>query len=86
MIAETVDRLALDEAVRALNAQAEALAGLRQRAGTLLAATALATSFFGGQAFENNRQLGVIGWVAVAAFVVSAGLTILVLFPIDVTF
>jgi hypothetical protein len=86
VIAEPVDRLALDEAIRALNTQADALAGLRTRAGTVLAATALATSFFGGQAFENQEGLGVAGWFAVAAFIVSGSLTILVLFPIDVTF
>jgi hypothetical protein len=47
-------RLAYDEAVRALRGQADALNGLRQRAGTVLATTLVITSFFGGQALARG--------------------------------
>jgi hypothetical protein len=65
---EDVDRLAYEEVVRALSQEAAALEGLRTRAGLLLSAASIATSFLGGQALH-QAHLHVLTWVAVAAFV-----------------
>jgi len=86
MDADPTFRLAYDEAVRALRAQAEALSGLRQRAGTVLAATLVVTSFFGGQALARDVAVNSTGWLAVVAFGAAGVLSVLVLFPADLTF
>jgi hypothetical protein len=79
-------RLAYDEAVRALRAQADAHSGLRQRAGTVLATSLLVTSFFGGQAVARGATPSSTGWLAVVAFVIAGVLSVVVLFPTDLTF
>lgn len=79
-------RLAYDEAVRALRAQADAHNSLRQRAGTVLATSLLVTSFFGGQAVARGAAPSSTGWLAVVAFVVAGVLSVFVLFPTDLTF
>jgi hypothetical protein len=79
-------RLAYDEAVRALGTQADALNGLRQRAGTVLATTLVVTSFFGGQALARNATPSSAGWLAVAAFLAAGFLSIAVLVPTDLEF
>jgi hypothetical protein len=79
-------RLAYDEAVRALRGQADALNGLRQRAGTVLATTLVITSFFGGQALARGATPNSTGWLAVVAFGVAGVLSVVVLFPADLTF
>jgi hypothetical protein len=86
MDADASFRLAYDEAVRALRGQAEALSGLRQRAGTVLATTLVVTSFFGGQALARGVTTNSTGWLAVVAFGVAGVLSVLVLFPADLTF
>ena len=59
--------LAFAEAGRALDAQERAVNELRSRAGILLAAAAVATSFFGGGSATGERAgLGVT--IAIAAF------------------
>ncbi len=78
-------RLAYDEAVRALGAQAQTLNGIRQRAGTVLATTMVVTAFFGGQAVASGAEPSSAGWLAVAAFIVAGVLSISVLFPTDPT-
>ena len=50
-VSEKPYELAYEASVRAIEAQATLVESLRSRAGTILAATALVTSFFGGQAF-----------------------------------
>jgi hypothetical protein len=79
-------RLAYDEAVRALRAQADAHSGLRQRAATVLATSLVVTSFFGGQAVARNATPSSTGWFAVAAFLVAGALSVYVLFPGDLRF
>jgi hypothetical protein len=79
-------RLAYDEAVRALRAQADAHSGVRQRAGTVLATSLLVTSFFGGQAVARGAAPNSTGWLAVGAFVVAGVSSVCVLFPTDLTF
>jgi hypothetical protein len=76
-------RLAYDEAVRALRAQADAHGGLRQRAATVLATSLLVTSFFGGQADAHNATPSSTGWLAVGAFLLAGVLSVFVLFPRD---
>lgn len=61
--------LAFEEAARALDAQERAVNELRSRAGVLIAAAAITTSFFGSRAITGH-QLSTWVWVAVAAFIV----------------
>jgi hypothetical protein len=79
-------RVAYDEAVRALRAQADAHSGLRQRASTVLATSLVVTSFFGGQAVARGAAPTALGWLAVGAFVVAGALSLCVLFPTDLSF
>jgi len=81
-------RLAYEEAVRALRAQADEHDGLRTRAGTILATSLLVTSFFGGQALAKSAQGGSLSlaWTAVVAFLVAGLFSLGVLFPTDLSF
>jgi hypothetical protein len=60
-------RLAYEEAKRGLDDQEQAVVELRSRAGTLIAAAAITTSFFGSQAVRNHVH--VMGWIAIGCFV-----------------
>ena len=86
MAEETSFRLAYEEAVRAVRAQADTLGGIRQRAGTVLATSVVVTAFFGGQAVASGATPSSTGWLAVVAFVVTGLLSVAVLFPADPTF
>jgi hypothetical protein len=77
----TVHEIVYDEAMRGLDLQRASVDALRSRAGTLLAAAALVTTFLGGQALEGDRALTCLGWWAVAAFIGVAALAIVVLLP-----
>jgi hypothetical protein len=79
-------RLAYDEAVRALRAQADEHSSLRTRAGTILATSLVVTSFFGGQAVARNAPASSLGWLAVIAFLVAGVFSLGVLFPTDLRF
>jgi hypothetical protein len=79
-------RLAYDEAVRALRAQADEHGSLRTRAGTILAASLVVTSFFGGQAVARNAPAASLGWLAVVTFVLAGVFSLGVLFPSDLRF
>src|SRR5262245_41847401 len=85
-MSETSFRLAYDEAVRALRAQADEHGSLRTRAGTILATSLVVTSFFGGQAVARNAPASSLGWLAVIAFVVAGAFSLAVLFPSDLRF
>ncbi len=78
--AETLETVSSDAALRALSEQEGALRDLRARAGTLLTAASLTVSFLGAQAID-REGLGVLGALAVAAFVVSLLTTLYVLMP-----
>jgi hypothetical protein len=65
-------RIAYDEAVRALSQQQSTIESLRTRAGLLLSAAAITTSFLGAQAL-NDGGPSVATWLALACF---AGLSI----------
>ena len=86
MSEEASFRIAYEEAVRALRAQADTFAGIRQRASTVLATTMVVTAFFGGQAVARGTSPGTTGWLAVVAFVVAGLLSVVVLFPSDPRF
>ena len=79
-------RLAYEEAVRALRAQADEHGSLRTRAGTILATSLVVTSFFGGQAVARNVPASSLGWLAVVAFLLAGVFSLGVLFPTDLRF
>ena len=73
-------KVAFEEGGRALDAQERAVNELRSRAGVLLAAAAITTSFFGARVFP-DEALTFAGWCAVAAFVLVAATALTVLWP-----
>lgn len=78
---DSIEKLAYDEAVRGIDVQRDSVDNLRTRAGTLLAAAALVTSFLGGQALRDPIEPGVWAVVALAAFVLVAAGAIVVSLP-----
>ena len=74
-----MEELAYVEAVRAVEEQSQVLANLQARAGTLLAAASLVTSFLGGRALGGSFH--VWSGLRIAAFVGTSVLTIGVLWP-----
>jgi hypothetical protein len=72
-------RLAFDAALRALDKQEALLDELRSRTGALLAASALAASFLGGEAFKDPSPVPAA--VALIAFVTSIGASVFILVP-----
>jgi hypothetical protein len=81
---ETPYRIAYDLSVRAIDDQARVLEQVRARAGTLFAATALATSFLGGEALARARpDISPISFMglAIACFIASSLLTLFILWP-----
>jgi hypothetical protein len=89
-MATTVIEIGYDEAAKSIALQANVLDNLRSRAGALLAAASLVTSFLGGQALARpslvhgvvvRPDLGCWGVVAVVGFVGLALLCIAILWP-----
>jgi hypothetical protein len=81
-----LERLAYEEAKRAIDRQSNALDELRGRAGILLAALSLATSFLSGLALsgEDLSERPVIAAIvagAIMAFLGAAGACVAVLWP-----
>ena len=73
-MAENLEGLSYDLALRSLNQQERTLEELRARTGTLLTATAVTISFLGARALtgDANHLLGTIGFgFAIASIVVS---------------
>jgi hypothetical protein len=81
-------RLAYEASVRAITDQSTVLEALRARAGTLFAASALVTSFLGGQALSQTQHLIVVSsaGLAVAFFVTGALMTLVILWPFRLAF
>jgi hypothetical protein len=73
-------RLAYDEARRALDDQERAVGELRSRSGALIAAAAITTSFFGGQALRDH-PLHAVGWIAVGCFILLGVAVVAILWP-----
>jgi hypothetical protein len=79
-MAGELEKLAHDEALRALDKQERLLEELRSRTGVLLAASSLAASFLGPQAFLNPGPRS-LAFVALIAFVLTLGASVFVLLP-----
>ena len=75
-------KLAFDEAVRALSAQHDARMSVGTRAGTLISAAAIATSFLGGLALDEGNPT-VCSWIAIGLFVAVGGTTLWILRPVE---
>ncbi|HEU4906666.1 MAG TPA: hypothetical protein VFT19_11220 [Solirubrobacterales bacterium] len=73
-------KIAYDEAVRALSQQQGVIESFRTRAGMLLSAAALTTSFLGAQAL-NGGGTNVATWLALASFVGLSLATLAILWP-----
>lgn len=72
--------LAYREARRELEDQERFVVELRTRAGALIAAAAIATSFFGGQTLVKH-DVGAAGWVAIGCFVLLGFSVLMMLWP-----
>jgi hypothetical protein len=72
--------LAYEEARRALDGQERALTAFRTRAGVVLSAAAITTSFLGGQALTKHG-FTTLSWIAIGAFAVLGVATLCVLWP-----
>jgi hypothetical protein len=78
-------RIAYDEAVRALSQQQSMIDSLRTRAGLLLSAAAITTSFLGAQAL-NDGGPSVATWLALAGFVGLSVASLAILWPHSLEF
>ena len=89
-VSEKPYELAYEASIRAIDAQATLVESLRSRAGTMLAATALVTSFFGGQAFTRagKSPVHVLSYTtgALALFVAASALALTMLLPFRLRF
>jgi hypothetical protein len=73
--------LAFSEAGRGLDGQERAVNELRSRAGVLVDAAAIATSFFDGQVIRPGHDQPTLVWVAIGAFGIIALTVLAVLWP-----
>lgn len=73
-------RIAYEEAVRALSQQQAMIDGLRARAGFLLSAAAITTSFLGAQALKSGGP-SLATWLALVCFVGLSVAVLAVLWP-----
>lgn len=86
-VADPLVRIAYDESLRAVTAQAGVLDNLRSRASTVIAAASLVTAFLGGQALAkpsatlSHVEMDTWAWVAVGAFLGIGLLILAVLWP-----
>jgi alcohol dehydrogenase class IV len=89
-VSEKPYELAYEASIRAIEAQARLVESLRSRAGTMLAATALVTSFFGGQAFARTGRLPVhlVSYAtgAIGLFIAASSLALAMLLPFSMRF
>lgn len=73
-------KVAYDEAVRALSEQQGVIDSFRTRAGLLLSAAAITTSFLGAQAL-NGGGSGLTAWLALLSFTGVAAISLAILWP-----
>ena len=73
-------KVAYDEAVRALSQQQGMIDSMRTRAGLLLSAAAITTSFLGAQAL-NDGSPDIATWLALASFVGLSSAALAILWP-----
>ena len=79
-------KLALEEGRRTLEQQAEALARIRDRVGSLVGVGALAAAFIGGLSQTPDTQLSWAAWAGVLAFLSLLGIAVKTIPPINVNF
>jgi len=72
-------KVAYDEAVRALSEQHDAIESVRARAGLLLSAAAVTTSFLGAQAL--GAEPSTCSWLALLCFIAVAVTSLAILWP-----
>jgi hypothetical protein len=77
---DALHKVAYDEAVRALSEQQAAIESVRARAGLLLSATAVTTSFLGAQALQGGGSI-TFSWLALLCFVAVAVTALAILWP-----
>lgn len=80
MPADALYEVAYDEAVRALSEQQTAIESVRARAGLLLSAAAVTTSFLGAQALQGGRS-GFCSWLALLCFAAVTATSLAILWP-----
>lgn len=80
MSKELLYEVAYDEAVRALSEQQAAIDSFRNRAGLLLSAGAVTTSFLGAQALASGSA-NPFSWLALISFVGVAATSLAILWP-----
>jgi hypothetical protein len=84
-VSEKPYELAYEASIRAIETQATLVESLWSRAGTILATTALVTSFFGGQALvkAGGSPLHLVSYTtgALASFIAVSALTLTMLLP-----
>jgi hypothetical protein len=89
-VSEKPYELAYEASIRAIENQAATVESLRSRAGTMLAATALVTSFFGGQALARAERssLHVLSYTtaALGSFIAVSLLSLTILLPFTLRF
>jgi hypothetical protein len=89
-VSEKPYELAYEASIRAIEDQAAVVESLRSRAGTIFAATALVTSFFGGQALTHagRSPVRLLSFTtgAIGLFVAVASLTLAMLLPFRLRF
>lgn len=73
-------KVAYDEAVRALSDQRIGMDSVRSRAGLLLSAASVTTSFLGARSFEAGA-LSPISWSALTSFISMALVSLAILLP-----
>lgn len=74
--------LVFAEATRVLDGQLASLANIQDRAGILLSAASISTSFFAALALREGGKLTVLNWLAVVAFLVVVVACVALLVPL----
>jgi hypothetical protein len=83
-VAQSIEQLSFELTASALAEQERALAGLRTRAGTVIAAASIAGSFLGAE--RNHGSLGACGGLALVIFVLCIASAIWVLMAHELVF
>ena len=76
-----IGQIALAEAVRRTTEQQSTLATTRASAGTILSASTIGSAFLAGIALDGRSAIPCLAWLAFAATVATAVLTMLTLLP-----
>lgn len=85
-VSEKPYELAYEASIRAIENQAATVESLRSRAGTILAATALVTSFFGGHALTRPLHVMPFTIAALGSFIAVSLLSLTILLPFTLRF